>query len=78
VLYSERLSGDEKLMDDLAVLGLEPAAFGQGEPLVWKRKIGDGLQCRLHAAELLLQTGAQRRNGRRDAIRWAHRFKRIR
>jgi hypothetical protein len=44
VLYRERLSGDEKLMDDLAVLGLQTAALGQGEPLVRKRKIGDGLQ----------------------------------
>jgi hypothetical protein len=44
VLYRERLSGDEKLMDDLAVLGLEPAAFRQSEPLVRKREIGDGFQ----------------------------------
>jgi hypothetical protein len=69
VLYRERLSGDEKLMDDLAVLGLEPAAFGQGEPLVREREIGDGLQGRLHAAELLLETGAERRERPRCAIR---------
>jgi hypothetical protein len=44
VLYRERLSGNEKLMDDLAVLGLEPAAFRQGKSLVREREIGDGLQ----------------------------------
>jgi hypothetical protein len=44
VLYRERLSGDEKLMGDLAVLGLEPAAFRQGEPLVREREVGDGFQ----------------------------------
>jgi hypothetical protein len=44
VLYRERLSGDEKLMDDLAVLGLEPAALGHGEPLVREREVGDGFQ----------------------------------
>ena len=78
MLYRERLSGDEKLMDDLAVRGLEPAAFGQGEPLVREREIGDGLQGRLHAAELLLETGAERRERPRCAIRWAHRGERSR
>ena len=78
MLYRERLSGNEKLMNDLAVLGLQPAPFGQGEPLVREREIGEGFQCRPHAVELLLETGAERRNRRRGAIRWAHRFKRIR
>jgi len=72
VLYCERLSGDEKLMDDLAVLGFQPATFRQGEPLVREREIGDGLQCRLHAAELLLETGTERRARLCCAIRWAH------
>ena len=78
MLYRERLSGNEKLMDDLAVLGLESAALGQREPLVRERKIGDGFQCRLHAAELLLETGAERREGLCCAIRWTHRIQRIR
>jgi hypothetical protein len=72
VLHCERLSGDEKLMNDLAMLGLEPAALGQREPLVRERKIGDGFECRLHTAELLLETGAERRERRCCAIRWAH------
>jgi hypothetical protein len=68
VLHRERLSGDEKLMDDLVMLGLEPAAFGHAEPLVREREIGDGLQCRLHQAELFLETGAERRERRCRAI----------
>jgi hypothetical protein len=60
------------------MLGLEPAAFGQGEPLVREREIGDGFQCRLHQAELLLETGAERRERRCRAIRWAHRIERRR
>jgi len=78
VLHCERLSGNEKLMDDLAMLGLEPAALGQGEPLLRERKIGDGFQCRLHAAELLLETGAKRRERLCCTIRWTHRSQRIR
>jgi hypothetical protein len=78
VLDRERLSGDEKLMDDLAMLGLEPAAFGQGEPLVREREVGYGFQCRPHLSELLLETGAKRRERLCRAIRWTHRFKRIR
>lgn len=65
-------------MDDLAVLGLQPAAFRQGEPLVREREIGDGLQCRLHAAELLLETGTERRDRLCCALRWAHRRERRR
>ena len=60
------------------MLGLEPAAFGQSEPLVRERKIRDGFQCRLHAAELLLETGAKRRARLRDTIRWTHRSQRRR
>jgi hypothetical protein len=78
VLHRERLSGNEKLMDDLAVLGLQPAAFGQGEPLVREREIGEGLQCRPHLAELLLETGAERRECLCRALRRAHRGERRR
>jgi hypothetical protein len=69
VLHRERLSGIEKLMDDLAMLGLEPAAFGQGEPLVREREIGDAQKGRPHQAELLLETGAERRKRLSGAIR---------
>lgn len=60
------------------MLRLEPAAFGQGEPLVRESEIGDGLQGRPHQAELLLQTGAERRERLGRAIRWSHRIKRRR
>jgi hypothetical protein len=78
VLHCERLSGNEKLMDDLAMPGFEPAAFRQSEPLVREREVGNGFQCRLNVAELLLETGAKRRDSRCGAIRWTHRIKRIR
>jgi len=78
VLHRERLSGIEKLMDDLAMLGLEPAAFGQGEPLVREREIGDAQKGRPHQAELLLETGAERRKSLGSTIRWTHRSERIR
>jgi len=74
VLDRERLSGYKKLMDDLAMLGFESASLGQSEPLVREKKISDVFQCRPHAAELLLETGAERGDSRRGAIRWSHRI----
>jgi len=65
-------------MDDLAVLGLQPAAFGQGEPLVREREVGDGLQCGLHAAELLLEAGTERRDRLCCTLRWTYRGERRR
>jgi hypothetical protein len=42
VLDRERLSGSEKLMDDLAMLSFESTAFRRREPLVRDEKIADG------------------------------------
>ena len=78
MLDSERLSGEKKLMDDLAMLGFEPASLGQSEPLVREKKISDVFQCRPHAAELLLETGAERGDSSRGTIRRPHRIERIR
>lgn len=43
MLDRERLSSSKQLMNDRAMLGFEPAAFGRDESLVWKTKIPDGV-----------------------------------
>jgi hypothetical protein len=43
--------------------GFEPARFGRRKSLVGNLEISDGLQCLSHAAELLLEAGAQRPDG---------------
>jgi len=78
VLDRERLSGGEKLMDDLSMLGFEPAAFWRREPLFRDKKIADGFQCVLHVPQFLLEADAERRDRGRGAIRWSHRIERRR
>jgi hypothetical protein len=78
MLDGERLSGNEKLMDDLAMLGLEPSTLRRGEPLVRNEKIADVLKGVPHETELLFETTAKGGDIVRGAIRRPHRIERSR
>lgn len=75
MLDRERLSGFKKLMDDLAMLGFEPAVLRRREPLVRNEKIADGVQCVLYVLQFFLEAGAERRDRGRGTIRRSHRIK---
>ena len=74
MLDSERLSGGEKLMDDLAMLGFEPAAFRRREPLVRDEKIADDVQSVPHVIQFLFEATAKRADIRRGTTRRPHRI----
>jgi hypothetical protein len=76
MLDCERLSGNEKLMDDLAMLGFESSAFRRGEPLVRNDKIADGVQRVPHEAQFLFETTAKCGDRGRGTMRGAHRIER--
>jgi hypothetical protein len=74
MLDRERLSGGKKLMNDRAMLGLQPTALGRAEPLVGEMKRFDRFQSLLHPAQLVGQTGAQGRDSWCGALLRAHRI----
>jgi hypothetical protein len=78
MLDSERLSGCEKLMDDLAMLGFEPSAFRRCESLVRDEKIADGFQRVPHEAQFLFEATVKRGDIGGGSMRGAHRIERRR
>jgi len=78
MLDRERLSSCKKLMDDLAMLGFEPAPLRRREPLVRNDKIADGIQRVPHLFQFLFEATAERGDVCRSAIRRPHRIERIR